>query len=91
MNCRDYNCNQGRDCPARKAPTQSVDLSRVQLQGAQACDRPPSTKARLAKRTAQWFGALAVVAIWLLACAITEQPTPTPTKTQPPHTAKVTT
>lgn len=71
--CCNHGCNQGRDCPARHAPITRVDLSRVQLDGTQPARRAPSAAAHLVKRLAQWLGAAAVVAIWMLACAATDQ------------------
>lgn len=80
--CCNHGCNQGRDCPARVAKVakvgKQVDLSRVQLHGTEPKRRAPGAVAHLVKRLAQWAGALAVVAIWMLACAATDQPDPRP-------------
>lgn len=86
MNCCDYDCTQGRDCPVRAAKVASVgrrvDVSRVQLIGADRAPSTPGLRVRLVKRIARWAGALAVVAIWMLACAATDSGSATSTPGQ---------
>lgn len=79
MNYSCFNgCAPGCDCKPSTPPQarvakvgKRVDVSRVQLDS-----MTPSVRRgvwpQLARRVAQWVGALAVVAIWMLACAATE-------------------
>ena len=75
MNCCDYNCHQGRNCPARMEPnSKRVDVSRVQLDGTHSKGRKAtrSVLAHLVKRVAQLVAVLAVLAIWAAASLATK-------------------
>lgn len=54
MNCCDYDCNQGRDCPARVAKCKPVMLAAEPL--------PPSTW-RIGLRVWTWWMLMAAVAL----------------------------
>lgn len=56
MNCCDYNCNRGRDCPARVAKVKSVTPMAQPL--------PPSPWRRHLRELAKWM--LVVVAVRML-------------------------
>jgi hypothetical protein len=60
MNCCDYDCNQGRNCPARVAKAKPVMLAAAPL--------PESRSKHQLRLLAAWM--LRAVAITLVACAI---------------------
>ena len=73
MNCCDYNCNQGRNCPARVAPIgKQVDVSQVQPTRPHASDPSRGPRANLVRRLLQVAAVAWVFTILLLVCDITK-------------------
>jgi hypothetical protein len=61
MNCCDYNCNQGRDCPVRQERIERVAKIGKKMQAKQAITKPVW---RHLKMLAKWM--LIILFLWLV-------------------------
>ena len=54
MNCCDYECNQGRDCPIRRTPVIEAKVARIGRRDYTREELPPSTWRQSLKGLCSW-------------------------------------
>lgn len=54
MNCCDYECNQGRDCPIRRMPVIEAKVARIGRRDYMREELPPSTWRQSLKGLCSW-------------------------------------
>ena len=66
MNCCDYECNQGRDCPIRRTPVTEAKVARIGRRDYTREELPPSYWREQLKALGYWVGlALLGWLIWI--------------------------
>lgn len=54
MNCCDYECHQGRNCPIRRAPVTDVKVAKIGRRDYTRKELPPSTWRQSLKALVYW-------------------------------------